>query len=321
MKEVKIIKYTEDWECALRDYMKKRFPTYSEEYISYCVGHAKDREPALLVINEDGIIVGCQQFYCTHAVYKGQSIDVQWGHDTFLDKEYRSVIGLDFVLAIKSVGNIFGIGLTDVNKKIYKLQKAVFFEGVYNYYIFTPFVIIDLFFRVFHLKKKNTKWIEVIRYKDCSFKKVTSAKEITIPNNGFWFDGYNDLDFIRDTNFLDKRFFNNEVYKYAVYSSGSAYFVVRKTIYRGFPALLVCDFRYNPSDNRSVNFLMKSVAKVAEKTHSGLILFMCGDKSINHYFKHRIHYKRPTNFVSLLKIPHNSSFTITGGDADAELLI
>ena len=302
----------------MRRYLHKTFPSYSEDYISYCINCSSDDTPALLVVKDDKI-VGCQLFYCTQAVIYDKKTNVQWGHDTFLDKEYRSEIGLDFVWSINSIKGIFGIGLTEVNRKIYQLLKAVFFEGVFNYYFVNLYLALNIFQKILHIKHSSS-WVDKIKCNNSIFRKVDSVTEINIPNEGYWFKGVNDIDFIRDADFINQRFFKSVVNDYAVYASKDAYFVVRETSFHGLPALLLCDFRYDPYNKDSVSDLINGVKTIARKSRLGVLYFSSGDSNFNKYFKNRLHYKRPVDFVSTMKVSEKSSFTITGADADAELL-
>ena len=117
MGQIQIIDYSDEWRSKLRDYLKKTFLSYSEAYIEYSLDHSTDRVPSKIVINSGGEIVGCHLYYCTKAIIKGEEIETQWGHDTYLNKDYRSSFGLDFMLYIHSIKG-FGVGLSGINKKI-----------------------------------------------------------------------------------------------------------------------------------------------------------------------------------------------------------
>ncbi len=320
MEECRIINYSGEWRDRLRVYMRKRFVKYSDSYIDYCLDHSEGQTPAKLVINENGAVVGCQLYYCTKAIIHDRVVEIQWGHDMFLDEEYRATIGLDFMFSVSANGG-FGLGLTNVSEKIHKQLKYKFIHGVYNYYIVNRLLFLLPFQKLFKLKPAITN-NEIIKVGDLVFRRIYSVNELSIPNNGFWYRDYNDLDFVRDAAFLENRFFNCKVYDYRVYASKDSYFVVRESVYRGFPALLLCDFRYTPSDAKSVYRMIMAINKLAVKCGFGILFFVCGDKSIEKYYRVRPHYKTSLSFVASrsYRLSDNPSFSLTGGDSDAEFL-
>lgn len=318
MGQSRILQYSEKWKSPLKMYMKRTFPTYSEAYIDYCLSHSSGDVSSLLAINNKDEVIGCHLYYCTKAIINGEQIATQWGHDTFLDEKYRKEIGVDFLLARKKIP-AFGVGLTETNAKMRKLMKSVFLNGVYNYYTITLSVLITPFQKFFKLDSK-IKEVESIRVKGKVFKRVYSSKEINIPNEGFWYKGINDLDFIRDRDFLDYRFFYNRVHDYKVYASDDSYFVIRTASYRGFPALLLSDFRYNAADSESASKLLKAVFKIAEKSCLGIVFFVCGDRNIDVLIKRRIHYKTHLDFITSYNISPDATCSLSGGDSDAEFL-
>ena len=121
--------YSDKWFDSLYLYIKKTFPLYTDSYIDYCLVKSKERLPSLIVLNDKDEIVGCHMYLCTKAIVNGEIIDTQWGYNTYLDPEYRSTIGLDLILLMNSRRG-FGLGLTEINNKIQKKLKKVFFKGV-----------------------------------------------------------------------------------------------------------------------------------------------------------------------------------------------
>ena len=318
MSECRIEKYSDKWYNSLYLYMKKTFPLYSDSYIDYCLAKSKERMPSLIVLNDKDEIVGCHLFFCTKAILNGEVIETQWGHDTFLDQEYRKEAGVDFLLARKKIPS-FGVGLTDINAKMRKLMKSVFLNGVFNYYTVTPFIIWSPFQTLFRLKN-HIKEVDCLKVKGYSYRRVHSTDEITIPNGGFWYKGYNELDFIRDAEFLNYRFFNCKVHNYKVFASKDSYFVVRESSYRGMPAMMLSDFRYNTADSESATALLKAVRKLALKSGYGILYFVCGDKNVERFFHGKIHFKTKMDFIASYKISPETTFTLSGGDSDAEFL-
>lgn len=314
----RILEYSANWRDALSIYMHKVFPTYSDSYIKYCIDHSAGHVPSIIVTNEKNEIVGCHLYYCTKVLLNGKVIETQWGHDTFLDQNYRKEAGVDFLLARKKIPT-FGVGLTETNAKMRKLMKSVFLSGVYNYYTITPMLFLTPFQKILHLQT-NVKEISEITVGDVVFKKTSSSMDIPIPNDGFWFKDYNELDFIRDAEFINDRFLNCMVYDYKVFASMDSYFVVRLSSYRGFPAMMLSDFRYDPFKKDSAISMLKAVRKLAVKSKIGIIYFVCRDREVEKFFKRKLHYKTPIDCIASYNIPANIDFTLSGGDSDAEFL-
>lgn len=320
MEQCKIINYTEEWREHLCSYLHKRFPTYSDAYIEYCLDHSSDRLPSLMVINEDNTIVGCHLYYCTKVKVNDEIIDTQWGHDTFLDKEYRGKMGLDLMLATHSKKG-FGVGLTDVNEKIQKLLKEVFFKGVYNYYLVTWSLIhspVQLLFKL----KPVIKTPDSIKIGKCIFRRINDADKLNIPNEGFWNKDNIDIDFIRDSYFINERFIKNQVHQYYLYAldmgKEKCYFVVRQTCYRRIPAITLSDYRY--TNSRMLSYILRAVIYLGNISNFGVVVFMAGDNNMESAIKGRIHYKTKEDFVTNMRINPDSTYIVTGGDSDADFL-
>lgn len=318
MDNCKIIDYTIEWKDALRTYMRLRFLDYSNEYLEYCLDNSLGRGYSKIVINSNSEVVGCHLYYFTKVLINNEEIETQWGHDTYLDKEYRKDIGVDFLL-VRSKIPAFGLGLTETNAKIRKLLKSIFFKGVYTYYTFTPFFFLSPLQK--YLKSRiNVVDISYVKVKNHIFHRVYSVSQINVPNNGYWNKGIVSLDFNRSADFIEKRFIKCNVHDYRVYASQDSYFVVRASSHRGIPALLLCDYRYDPSKPDSLAILYKAVKKIARRSRFGVLYFICGDKNIEEYTKRGFLFKSPVDFISSYKISPDISFMLTGGDSDIELI-
>ena len=318
MGQSRVVRYSEEWRSPLKSYMRRTFPTYSEAYIDYCLSQSSGDEPSLLAVNDKNEVIGCHLYYCTKAMIKGELVSIQWGHDTYLDEEYRKDLGVDFLLARKKIP-AFGVGLTETNVKMRKLMKSVFLNGVYNYYSVTLSILLYPIQRLFSTKSA-LKNIDCIKVKDKTYQKVHSSDDITIPNGGFWYKNFLELDFVRDAAFLEYRFFQCKVHNYWVYASDDSYFVVRYSTYRCIPALMLSDFRYNPAKPESANILIKAVLKLARKSKLGIVFFVCGDKNVDNFFNRKIHYKTHIDFMTSYNITPDTTFSLCGGDSDAEFL-
>ncbi len=209
--------------------------------------------------------------------------------------------------------------LTDTNAKIRKLLKSVFFKGVYTYYTFNILCFLSPIQKIFksHLNVVDVPYIKV---KNHIFHRVHSAGQLNIPNNGYWNQGTVDLDFIRTADFIEYRFLKCKVHDYRVFASQDSYFVVRESYHRGIPALLLCDYRYNPSNPDSLPLLFKAVKKIARKSRYGVLYMICGDRNFEACVKRGIYFKSPVDFITSYNISSESSFMLTGGDSDIELI-
>lgn len=321
--ELKIIDYNETYHDALFAYMKRTFLTYKDSYINYCIEESSGRQPSKLVVDENNVIRGCHLYYCTRACINGEIIDTQWGHDTYLDKDARPLIGPEFILDLYKIKE-FGVGLTEVASKINKILKKVFFPGVFNYYTINYFLPQGILMKLLPIKRKKTNYPDKVVCRGVSFSKAGQSDELLYPNNGFWYQGINDIDFVRDSFFLNKRFFNNDVYKYHVYFSNmygkESYFVVRDSEYRGIPALTISDFRYNPNSPKMTKNIIDAVHRIAAKNGIGIVYFVSGDRNMDKSISKMLHYKTPMEFVTANKIPASSTFSLTGGDSDMDFL-
>ena len=318
MEELKIVDFTQDWRCGLRDYMRKTFPEYSDSYIDYCLDNSTGTVPSKLVVTGNGEVVGCHLYYCTKAMINGEEVETQWGHDTYLDEEYRKIIGVDFAIVRRDIP-AFGVGLTDVNKKMSKLMKRIFLKGTYLYYALTPWIIFSPFQKMFHLNNAVAAG-ESIKVKGKVYRRVTDVRDLDIPNGGYWYKDCHNLDFKRDKEFLERRFLKCKVHEYILYSSGNSYFVVRKSSYRGMPAIMLSDFRYDPKEENSITYLMHAVRKFAIKSHVGIVRFVCGDSEVEDYMKGRLHHKTPLDFITSYKDLKDATYTLCGGDSDADFV-
>lgn len=320
MEQCRIIDYSEEYRSLLRDYLYKTFPEYSREYIEYLLDTSAGNVPSIMVINEKDEVVGCHLYYCTKVMLRGNVSETHWGYDTFLEPDYRAEIGLELMLRINATIG-FGIGLTEINSKIQKKLKAVFFSGVYTYYTASWKFYLSPFQLLFGSEPKLFEK-DVIRTGNYTFKRIRSVDELEIPNEGFWLGGKFDIEFVRDSTFIKDRFLENTVHPYLLFANINkeepCYFVVRKTRYRGFPALTLCDYRYTTP--KMVSIILRAVKKIACKSNLGIILFVSGNQDMDEAMKHTIHYASPIDFVSNNKKIAGMSFFVTGADSDADFL-
>ena len=112
MKEYKLIDYNDSYYHKLQLFLKRINPQFSDEYIKFIADNAQcdNEDPAILVVDEYNNIVGTHLYYYTKAKVRDKVVPIRWGHDTFLEEEYRRYAGLDLVIATKERYS-FGIGI------------------------------------------------------------------------------------------------------------------------------------------------------------------------------------------------------------------
>ncbi len=322
MNKFEIIKYNSSYKEKLFLYLKRIGSNNSDKYIEYCLSRSEDEIPAIIVVDESDNVVGCQLFFTTEAFVKGEQRAVAWGHETYLNEEYRSYAGLEFVIAI-NCDYIMGIGLSDINRKLQKKLKNVIVDTAFNYFyidIFFPWGIVK---KLFKTPPPSLKNIESVKAK-VTFNLVHDASEIIIPNNGFWFKHKIEYDIIRDQNFINYRFINNSVYNYSVYeyhndNGDSCYFVVRPILFRGIPTLLLVDYRYI-GDERLLDYILACVKKIARKNQIGVIQTTGAMKDVENAFESLFCIKRPAECVihKSLKPKSSDYISITPADSDVD---
>ena len=302
----KIIPLTEEYKDKLAEYMHQKYPNFSDAYIKYDIeeslGEGMQLSRSLIVINENNEIVGCHLNFITKALIKGEVKNVSWGHNTFLDEDYRRSIGLDFVLKISSTKDGFGYNLTDINSKIQHLIKSnVFVDGLQLFRVFNIWMIWSYY-------KKAIGRIPIIpnvlpmeiQLKNTTFILCSTADEINIPNNGYWNKDICEVDFVRDHEYLNKRFFNNPVNKYYTYTDAQkkSYFTIRPIIHKGILGLQIVDFRYDQNQLCIVKEISKAVNYICNYIHAGVTLFTTSDKLFKSIYETKITCKCwPISFV------------------------
>lgn len=283
----RIIPLSEKYKEKLTAYMHQIYPSFSDAYIKYDIeeslGNKIQASKSLIVVDNNNEIVGCHLNFITKALIKGKEKIVVWGHNTFLNESYRKSIGMDFVLEIASIKNGFGYNLSDVNSKIQHLIKAnVFVNGLRLFRVFNCWIIWGYFKKVIGLFPKIPDiFPEEIRLKNTIFKLCKTANEIAIPNNGYWNKDVCEVDFIRDEEYLNKRFFHNPVNKYYTYTNKqrNCYFTIRPITHNGILGLQLVDFRYEQMHVHIANDISIAINKISKVLHAGIIMFITSDKS------------------------------------------
>lgn len=325
----RIIHLSEEYRSLLINYMHKTYPAFSDAFIQFDVNEAigvnHNESNSLLVLNKDNQVVGCHLVFNTKAWINGKEESVAWGHNTYLDKEYRKEVGLDFVLEIARIKNGFGHGLTKRNIKIqHKLKYSTFLIGIRKFRVLNFWVVGGVLKKILKMRdNSNIGLPSTINIKNETFHICEKVSELSIPNDGYWNKGYSDIDFIRDEEFLDMRFFKNPVHKYFVYSNSNhnCYFVVRPILFRGIRAIVLVDFRFLPENTDVVKQIFQATERLCIKIHAGILLFTTSNKIIiDIYTKKKLcrHYPDTVNTGKHLAKTNDTYAIITAADSDEE---
>lgn len=322
MKEFKIIPYNPLYKDKLYAYLKRISENKDDNYLKYSIDKSDGEIPSVLVVNGKDDIVGCHLFFNTSLMAKGEKIDVAWGHETFLNEDYRSEAGVEFVLAI-NCNNTLGIGYTDINLKIQKkLKQNVLMETIFNYFylnVFSPLGVIKKFLKSELKLLKTPQNINT----GVVFRLVKDVEDVVIPEKGYWHKNV-DFDLVRDKEYIKDRFLDNKVFDYTVYeyhngNGETSYFVVRPILYRGIPTLLLVDYRYNGNPKLMGNIL-KAVKKLAYRNFIGVIQTTGGMKEVEDVFKSKMCIKRPAQAMIHKSLKPSSAdyISITPADSDVD---
>lgn len=323
MEKFEILEYNTNYRDKLKIYFKSIAHNTSDDYVDYCISQSEGDKPSIIVVDECDNIVGCHLFFNTRLMVKNEEKSIAWGHDTYLNQEYRRTAGLDFVLTIISK-NTVGIGLSEIARKILdKLKRDIWMESVHSYFLLNIFFAFGLVKRILKSNLAPLKLDNIIE-SGKTFRLVKDACDIIIPNGGYWFKNMVDYDLIRDKNFLDYRFFNNKVFDYSVYeyhndSGDSCYFVVRPILVRGIPTVSLVDYRFY-GDSNQMACILSAVKKIAKKNHIGVVQTIGGIKEIDSFFNSVRCYKRSVECLmhKSLKAKPTDSISVTPADTDID---
>lgn len=324
----KIIPLSAEYTDQLAVYMHKIFPLYSKKYILFNIDEAinsnKEKATSFITVDDNRGIVGCHLSFSTKAWIHDKEVIAVWGHDTYLDSEYRRELGMDFVLETSAYKYGFGMGLTDINTKIQKLIRSnIFVDGVRKYCVLSPWILwrkVQSFLKISTAAPLLPSTIHIVNK---IFTKCQSPKDILIPNKGYWNKDICEIDFIRDEEFLNKRFFLNPVHQYYIYTikDESCYLVLRPVLFKGVYALMVVDFRYDNTKPEQVRLIFKAAQKVCNQKRLGAIIFTTSDKNVKSLFDdNKLCRSYPVAFVGGKKniTSKDSIIYLTAADSDDE---
>lgn len=284
--------------------------------LTYMLCTLNNPECKQILVYDDKDIVGCNFFIYTKAQINGKYEDIAWSNSTFLSPYYRKAIGLDFYLSIYERNNVLGFGVTPINLKLLRLIKASEIGSSYAYKIEN---------RIYNKFNSNNKIIYPLQLtvRGKTLKRVYSASEIKTPNNGFWF---NDkcIDFIRDTDFIQRRFFKAP-WKYMIYRLSSEagmtdelYFVCRIRKNKGVRSLFLVDYRYTIGYQDALSIIIGALKQISTINNLKEILIFLSDNTFTEENLEK--YGDTAQVVTNISKFEVDSVIVTPADSDCDLI-
>ncbi len=239
--------------------------------LKYIIEKLSRRVDDNIVVTHNGRIVGCNLFLHTFASINGKSRAIRWSHSTYLEREHRKYIGLEFFLNSYSDKDTWGFGLTEINRKIHVLNGSTFC-GESRAYIVSPFYSSAF-------KKMNcgsnvrdfySEYIlpSNIELDGRSFIRCHSKDDHKMPHDGFWNPQILNVDFMRNQEFMKKRFYNcpnhYHVYKCILNTTqDELYFVFKIQFIKGMASIFLVDYRFDLSNAKGLSIILDCLCYIA----------------------------------------------------------
>ena len=329
-----IINYQSSYYEKLLFFYKKTWNkrVHAEDYLIYRLFKISDNpldiEKNLLAITDDDEIVGCNLFLPAKAMIFGEEHTIYWSNDTFVEEKYRGDLSMELVLKTNKTKRLFGFGMTPINRKIQKKLKTNFIAETNIYFVINRWVIKIFLYKLKVTLPEKTELRTIpdkIIVKGDVFELVKHAKDVSVPNNGYWNKGKLDIEMKRDFDYFNHRFFNNyNTYYFYQKKDGwkKSYFILRKIVSgKGIPAISLVDFRYDLDDFCEYLKILHAVNKFAVinripmVTNRSTIL----DKKIR-FYPFAIRNDNKSEIVTNIKNILSPSIFITSSDSDADLM-
>lgn len=287
-----------------------------EILLNYIARHLTHKDEGQLFVKENGLLVGCNLFMSCHASINRNIESVKWSHSTFLKSEYRKKYGLNLILRSYELKNVFGFGLTDLNVKIHKILGSKFFYPSLAY-----LMKVDLSDDTKPILSDNTLEIGHLL-----FKKIHTSNEIKYPQYGIWNRNKLNVDFVRDKNFIQERFFSSP-YLYDLYgmtmpfSHDRLYFVTRIRKINEERCLFLVDYRYSLEDHEAFSLILSALEMIAKHNNIERCFFFSSIKfPIESMGKDIVCYGESCAIVTNIKDISGGCVFVTPADSDCELI-
>lgn len=280
-----IVHYSNEWHDKLLAFMKREYPSRSENYLKFCLNYLDNatndvKEKAIIVVS-DSDIVGCYTVLPLQMINDSCIEDYYIQINMIVSPQYRG-IGISSLLYRfwDLYPNWMDTGFTEVAWKIAP-KKVKSFKPIAPIYVYLMF---NRCFPITMLKKMKLMgkprglkpFPENSNLSFLTLRRAYKVSDIVFPSSGRWFQSETEI--VRDGKYLEERFFthyrNNEYIIYSLYKKNKpvGYFVVRPTEYHGFQMLSLVDFRY--VEDGCLTDILKAVAYVAQKAHYGMVIVL-----------------------------------------------
>ena len=285
--------------------------------------------PIIVIKDKNEKFIGqFQRIPCKYYI-NGEVFDAFWGMDYIVEEASRgSAAGV--YLAKQALKDYhFGMGLSPISFKIHLLLGEKHIGNYYKYIQFKSllgllkFAISIITKHPISTQSSSSYYPDIINIGDVSFQKKSDPSDINweADNNSY-------IEFSRDKEFLSWRFGTYPkiftAYTYENESGTKAYFIIRNVIWKGFPFLLLVDYRYREN---ALQPMLKAVRKILKKTHNYGIITLSSfsdiDKALKHngYLKFGSSGQIVTNVVINIpnqRIEQRKSIFVTLADSDAD---
>ena len=283
--KVTIIHYSNEWHDHLLAFMKREYPSRSENYLEFCLNtldrSTKDvKEKAMIaVLGSD--IVGCYTILPLQIINGSNRENLYVPINMIVSPRYRgNGISSSLYSFWDHYSNWVATGFTEVAWKIApkKVRSFNSIAPIYVYLMFNRWAPVAILqkMRLIGKPKGGKSFPESGELSSLTFYRADKVSDLVFPSSGRWL--LSDYEIIRDRKYMEERFFSHfrrdEYIVYSLYKNKLpiGYFVVRATEYRGVQMLSLVDFRYVKGG--SMIDVLKAVSYIAKITHYGMVIVL-----------------------------------------------
>lgn len=289
----------------------------NEQLIDYIAESLTRKDEEQLFVQDNKSFVGCNLFMSSNACINDRIEPIRWSHSTYLQDDYRSKYGLDLVLKSCEYRNVFGFGLTGISSMIHKRLGSIFLNPSFAYFM-KPYGSKSC------ISSNNPN--DAFEIDHNVFKKIRCTNDIIFPKDGLWNRKNLCVDFVRDANFFQKRFFDSP-YDYSIYgistpfSHDRLYFVTRIRIVNKERCLFLVDYRYSLDDQDAFRLILSALEQIAIKNNIEKCFFFSSvELSLTSFENNIALYGETCAIVSNNKEISDTNVFVTPADSDNELI-
>lgn len=310
------------------NFNKRMYPTRDREHLekllyfrTYQMG---ERELCLnlLLLNDDGNIIGQILYNSTKCFFFGETKVSLWGFDFIIAPEMRKyAYGLDFLEYVQeNVTDVsFASGIGDVALKLEKAYGSKIIGYLKKYVkIVNPLFLFSSIDRTIYREKYPEKL--------SGFVKVSEVVQLWDRQISYNSDM---IEFYRGLAFLEWRFFKAP-HDYVIYKSENTdnYFVVRTIIRKHITALVLVDYRCDWKNEKEFLDIVKTAQSLTNKLHLSVLITASsckyGDAVLSSFKFRKIGRDRPITINKNIKqykdrVNNRDLIFTTLADSDGEL--